>query len=1490
MSSDTGSVEVKSEDELEVVPQDSKPVLRPRVKQPCNSDLAGFSSDLSDLSDAESPTTTPKPSQPRGSGQLKIVPYDPVVIPFGERVVETLLSYRYEAGKEEFLVKFKYTSHHHVEWLDRETIERETPAGKMRVKKFLEQFALNPSQFEEPFLPTFLEVDRVLDEGELESSANATEVYLLVKWCGLPYDCSTWEKISKVKELAKEKVEEFYGNQVIPDNIPVSAPIPTGKAFEKLETSPEFKGGNTLRDYQLEGLNWFTFCWQNQRSCIMADEMGLGKTVQSVSFLNHLQRSFQVRGPFIIVAPLSTLPHWEREFRSWTELNVIVYHGSATSRNLIVDTEFYFKDIDGNRTSPHYKFHVLITTYEMILVGSSHLKPIGWRVAIFDEAHRLKNKNSKMLETLKTYKLEHRVLLTGTPLQNSVAELFSLLNFLNPAQFSDEDQFLAQFGDLKSLEGVKDLQDLLKPLMLRRFKEDVEKSLPDKEETVVEVELTGLQKTWYRAILERNFAWIRRTKGASHGPSLNNIMMEIRKCCNHPFLIKGAEEDVLKDCDQRDFEVGNEAYLQALISSSGKLVLLDKLLPKLKEGGHKVLIFSQMARMLDILGTYLFYRGYPTERIDGSVKSQDRQAAIDRFSTSPDSFTFLLCTRAGGVGINLTAADTVVIFDSDWNPQNDLQAQARVHRIGQTKPVKIYRLLCANTYEREMFDRANLKLGLDKAVMQKMEGAHNDASLSDSTLSLSKKEIEDLLKLGAYGALLDDSASSQFFDEDIDQILERRSTVVRYDANQKGTAFSKASFTVRDGDSTDLNDPEFWDKWAKRANVKPEYIDPPNPLIIDEPRIRKRPLPFQDSNLSRDLTINDDDVLSSSDSEEERVRVWSPTERIRLERNLTIYGVSNWDRFEAAMPRRSLKDIQACVIQFFQFIGKGIGSDLTKSFTQVTKAFYDQNQEFGEWEKVQSQAGFPYPGATPRQTSEFRSFLDATTQDYCDRIIRKAKNLLKRIYSLHLIKEMVGLEVDKFVVPVITDPFPVSWWSTQADRDLIIGTKKHGFLQLQAFQDDPDLIFSSLNFGAEPHESDHKRPSPSLRDNPDHTAIPPESNHHVSWPSNSDLKLRINAILGQVERSDTPPVPKSKPLQSRAQNYLDDQIAALRNGTNLDYDIEMDPTWSNKEHKNFSRLLTSFGLETATPELGDWRWSRFRILSSLNNKSDAALNVYLAQFITLYHQVLFDPSGDNVREKNPDVAEFLTRLKAAVPDPTTDFNIEVPSPEKAKRLIKRVMLMHAVRHEVLPAVPPTGRMTAGFPDWWRPCHEAPFVEAVTIYGFSREDLITKDKSLPFTNIDPRDWVKETPTVKHLETLVELVKNPSKINRRTNINDATSDSPYGIISFQNGRSPSPRDQYNEPQSSRHVTNGRRFTQMVVYDSPQGPILVKDPHFVPRDSDNRHSIKYDPEPWPSPGRKSRSRLSPPYRDSHRDRSRSPQIHRESRSHYFESPSPY
>lgn len=418
---------------------------------------------------------------------------------------------------EEYYVKYKNFSYLHCEWRTEEELLRGDKRVSQKIKRFHQKKAQAANMFEfleeDLYNPDYVEVDRVLDKAEhTEGATGKVTRNYLVKWKSLPYEDCTWELEEDVDPNKIKSYEEFNKYPTAKDPFK-GRKKPRPSDWKKLDESPVYLNGNTLREYQLEGLNWLSFSWYNGRNCILADEMGLGKTIQSLAFIDSVHR-VGIRGPFLVIAPLSTIPNWQREFETWTNLNVIVYHGSNASRNMIQEYEFFYKDAKGNSNKDVYKFNVLITTFEMIISDCMELREVPWRLCVIDEAHRLKNKNCKLLEGLRLLQLEHRVLLSGTPLQNNISELYSLLNFLEPTQFQSSEDFIRDFGDLKSDEQVQKLQALLKPMMLRRLKEDVEKSLAPKEETIVEVELTNMQKKYYRGILERNFSFL--TKGERH--------------------------------------------------------------------------------------------------------------------------------------------------------------------------------------------------------------------------------------------------------------------------------------------------------------------------------------------------------------------------------------------------------------------------------------------------------------------------------------------------------------------------------------------------------------------------------------------------------------------------------------------------------------------------------------------------------------------------------------------------------------------------------------------------------------------------------------------------------------------------------------------------------------------------------------------------------------------------------------------------------------
>ncbi|XP_060900017.1 chromodomain-helicase-DNA-binding protein 8 [Labrus mixtus] len=1003
---------------------------------------------------------------------------------------------------EEFFVKYKNYSYLHCEWASLEQLEKDKRIHQ-KLKRFRTKHAQMRHLFqeeEEPFNPDYVEVDRILDVSHSVDKDNGEPVvYYLVKWCSLPYEDATWELKEDVDE---GKVEEFGKIANRQPRLKRTA-RPPAASWKKLEETREYKNGNTLREYQLEGVNWLLFNWYNRQNCILADEMGLGKTIQSITLLSEIY-SAGIQGPFLVIAPLSTITNWEREFTTWTDMNAIVYHGSLASRQMIQQYEMYSKDDKEHLIPGAYKFDALITTFEMILSDCPELREISWRCVIIDEAHRLKNRNCKLLDSLKMLDLEHKVLLTGTPLQNTVEELFSLLHFLEPAQFPSETEFLRDFGDLKTEEQVQKLQAILKPMMLRRLKEDVEKNLAPKQETIIEVELTDVQKKYYRAILERNFSFLSLGANSNHNvPNLLNTMMELRKCCNHPYLINGAEEKIVAELREVYDPMAADFHLQALIRSAGKLVLLDKLLPRLKAGGHKVLIFSQMVRCLDILEDYLINKRYLYERIDGRVRGNLRQAAIDRFS-KPDSdrFVFLLCTRAGGLGINLTAADTCVIFDSDWNPQNDLQAQARCHRIGQSKAVKVYRLITRNSYEREMLDKASLKLGLDRAVLQSMSG-NKDKEGANGIQQFSKKEIEDLLRKGAYAAIMDENdEGSRFCEEDIDQILQRRATTITIESEGKGSTFSKASFVASENrNDIALDDPEFWQKWAKKADIDMDTINRKNTLVIDTPRVRKQTRQYSSlRGEGGDLSdLDSDDEYPPANSRQSRASRradrhsgggYGRTDCFRVEKHLLVYGWGRWrDILSHARCKRRLseRDVETiCRVILVFCLLHYRGDENIKSFIWelITPP---ENGRQPQTLLNHSGLSIPVPRGRKGKRVKAQSTFDVQKVEwirkynpdtlllddsYRKHLKHQCNKVLLRVRMLYYLKQEVigehsesvlkGAEIrdlDIWMPEMEQQEFPAGWWDGEADRSLLAGVFKHGYEMYTTMRADPCLCF-----------------------------------------------------------------------------------------------------------------------------------------------------------------------------------------------------------------------------------------------------------------------------------------------------------------------------------------------------------------------------------------------------------------------------------------------
>lgn len=510
---------------------------------------------------------------------------------------------------------------------------------------------------------------------------------------------------------------------------------------EEIREQPSILVGGTLKEYQIKGLQWMVSLFNNHLNGILADEMGLGKTIQTISLLTYLYEKKDIHGPFLIIVPLSTLTNWSSEFAKWAPtLRTISYKGSPNERK---SKQAYIKSGE---------FDVVVTTFEYVIKEKAVLSKVKWVHMIIDEGHRMKNAQSKLSLTLNNfYHSDYRLILTGTPLQNNLPELWALLNFALPKIFNSVKSFdewfnipFASAGGQDKIElseeemllVIRRLHKVLRPFLLRRLKKDVEKELPDKVEKVIKCKMSALQQVMYQQMLthRRLFVGDQGNKKMVGLRGFNNQIMQLKKICNHPFVFE-AVEDQINPTRETNANIWRVA---------GKFELLERVLPKLKATGHRCLIFFQMTQIMDIMEDFLRYINIKYLRLDGHTKSDERSLLLKQFN-DPESefFCFILSTRAGGLGLNLQTADTVIIFDTDWNPHQDLQAQDRAHRIGQKNEVRILRLITENSVEEVILERAHKKLDIDGKVIQAGKFDNKSTSEEQEALLRSLLDAED---------------------------------------------------------------------------------------------------------------------------------------------------------------------------------------------------------------------------------------------------------------------------------------------------------------------------------------------------------------------------------------------------------------------------------------------------------------------------------------------------------------------------------------------------------------------------------------------------------------------------------------------------------------------------------------------------------------------------------------------------------------------------
>jgi chromodomain-helicase-DNA-binding protein 4 len=735
--------------------------------------------------------------------------------------------------EKQYLVKWEKESYFRATWFSGAWTWGVT-APAMR-KAFYKREDGPKMRTEDAIPEEYLRIDIVLDikytsyvevRSEEIDKARIKEVdTALIKYKGLGYEDAVWEKVPTPEDGDRwldfvTAYNDWVAGRYVkyPKQGPLKARVEKarGSVFAKLEKQkqPENLVGGELMKYQIEGLNWLYYQWHQQRNGILADEMGLGKTIQVIAWMATMVQEHNCF-PFLIVVPNSTAANWRREIKQWIpSLRVVAYFGSAQAREMAYKYEMY---PEGTK---ELRCHIVVTSYEAAADDSCKrmFRSVNWAGLIVDEGQRLKNDKSQLYTALSNVKAPYKILMTGTPLQNNARELFNLLHFLDDTINADELE--EKYAEMTS-ENVRELHDQIRPFILRRTKAQVLTFLPPLGQVILPISMSHLQKQLYKSILSKRPELLKalftsdKSLKQQERANLSNILMQLRKCLCHPFVYS-------REIEERT-DVAAVSH-RNLVEASAKLSLLELLLPKLKERGHRVLIFSQFLDMLNIIEDFLDGMEMAYQRLDGQMGSLEKQKRIDQFN-APDSplFAFLLSTRAGGVGINLATADTVIILDPDWNPHQDLQAIARAHRIGQKKKVLCFQLMTRASVEEKIIQMGRKKMALDHVVVEQLDAE-----------DMEDHDVESILKFGAAELFKDDSADQdiRYDDESIEKLLDRSQientknstaddsaeaqfSFARVWANDKGTLQNDLGTIEEDV----APDPGVWDKILKERQA-----------------------------------------------------------------------------------------------------------------------------------------------------------------------------------------------------------------------------------------------------------------------------------------------------------------------------------------------------------------------------------------------------------------------------------------------------------------------------------------------------------------------------------------------------------------------------------------------------------------------------------------------------------------------------------------------
>jgi chromodomain-helicase-DNA-binding protein 4 len=735
--------------------------------------------------------------------------------------------------EKQYLVKWEKESYFRATWFSGAWTWGVT-APAMR-KAFYKRENGPKMRTEDAIPEEYLRIDIVLDikytsyvevRSEEIDKARIKEVdTALIKYKGLGYEDAVWEKVPTPEDGDRwldfvTAYNDWVAGRYVryPKQGPLKARVEKARSlpFAKLEKQkqPGNLVGGELMKYQIEGLNWLYYQWHEQRNGILADEMGLGKTIQVIAFMATMVQEHNCF-PFLIIVPNSTAANWRREIKQWIpSLRVVAYFGSAQAREMAYKYEMY---PEGTK---ELRCHIVVTSYEAAADDSCKrmFRSVSWAGLIVDEGQRLKNDKSQLYTALSSVRAPFRLLMTGTPLQNNARELFNLLHFLDDK--IDAAELEEKYAEMTS-ENVKELHDQIRPFILRRTKAQVLTFLPPLGQVILPISMSHLQKQLYKSILSKRPELLKALFTSDNSlkqqerANLSNILMQLRKCLCHPFAYS-------REIEERT-DVAAVSH-RNLVEASAKLSLLELLLPKLKERGHRVLIFSQFLDMLNIVEDFLDGMEMAYQRLDGQMGSLEKQKRIDQFN-APDSplFAFLLSTRAGGVGINLATADTVIILDPDWNPHQDLQAIARAHRIGQKKKVLCFQLMTRASVEEKIIQMGRKKMALDHVVVEQLDAE-----------DMEDHDVESILKFGAAELFKTDSADQdiRYDDESIEKLLDRshiENTKTNTEDDSAEAQFSFARVWANDKGTlqNDLGtfeedvapDPGVWDKILKERQA-----------------------------------------------------------------------------------------------------------------------------------------------------------------------------------------------------------------------------------------------------------------------------------------------------------------------------------------------------------------------------------------------------------------------------------------------------------------------------------------------------------------------------------------------------------------------------------------------------------------------------------------------------------------------------------------------